>query len=85
MGYKNTATAHGFRALFSTVMNEHDRSLRDVIERQLAHKERDQVRAAYHRSTYLKDRADLLQWWADYLDAKAKGADVIDLAKHRAA
>ncbi len=51
MGYKNTATAHGFRALFSTVMNEHDRSLRDVIERQLAHKERDQVRATYHRST----------------------------------
>jgi integrase len=85
MGYKNTATAHGFRALFSTVMNEHDRSLRDVIERQLAHKERDQVRAAYHRSTYLKDRADLLQWWADYLDAKAKGAEVIQLDEHRAA
>ena len=85
MGYKNTATAHGFRALFSTVTNEHDRSLRDVIERQLAHKERDQVRAAYHRSTYLKDRADLLQWWADYLDAKAKGAEVIQLGEHRAA
>lgn len=85
MGYKNTATAHGFRALFSTVTNEHDRSLRDVIERQLAHKERDQVRAAYHRSTYLKDRADLLQWWADYLDAKAKGAEVIQLDEHRAA
>lgn len=85
MGYKNTATAHGFRALFSTVTNEHDRTMRDVIERQLAHKERDQVRAAYHRSTYLKDRADLLQWWADYLDAKAKGAEVIDLATHRAA
>ena len=85
MGYKNTATAHGFRALFSTVTNEHDRSLRDVIERQLAHKERDQVRAAYHRSTYLKDRAELLQWWADYLDTKAKGAEVIDLDAHRAA
>jgi integrase len=85
MGYKNTATAHGFRALFSTVTNEHDRSLRDVIERQLAHKERDQVRAAYHRSTYLKDRAHLLQWWADYLDTKAKGAEVIQLDEHRAA
>ncbi len=85
MGYKNEATAHGFRALFSTVMNEHDRTLRDVIERQLAHKERDQVRAAYHRSTYMKDRADLLQWWADYLDQRAKGAEVIDLATHRAA
>ena len=85
MGYKNIATAHGFRSLFSTVTNEHDRSLRDVIERQLAHKERDQVRAAYHRSTYLKDRVDLLQWWADYLDAKAKGAEVIQFGEHRAA
>ena len=85
MGYKNTATAHGFRALFSTVMNEADRTLRDVIERQLAHKERDQVRAAYHRSQYIKDRAAILQRWADYLDRVQAGAKVIDLEAHRAA
>lgn len=72
MGYKGIATAHGFRALFSTVANEcgHDP---DVIERQLAHVERNDVRAAYHRSTYLAGRAKLMQWWADYLDGKRVG------------
>ncbi len=69
MGYKNMATAHGFRALFSTVANESGANP-DVIERQLAHAERNGVRAAYHRSTYLKDRIALMQWWADYLDSK---------------
>lgn len=71
MGYKNVATAHGFRALFSTVANEAGKNP-DVIERQLAHQERNQVRAAYHRSTYLKDRVELMQWWADWLDDQAK-------------
>lgn len=69
MGFKNAATAHGFRALFSTVANESGANP-DVIERQLAHKERNGVRAVYHRSTYLKDRAALMQWWADYMDSK---------------
>jgi integrase len=72
MGYKGTATAHGFRALFSTVANEcgHDP---DVIERQLAHVERNAVRAAYHRAAYVAERATLVQWWADYLDGKRAG------------
>lgn len=72
MGYKYTATAHGFRALFSTVANECGWNP-DVIERQLAHKERNEIRAAYHRSTYMKDRAQLMQWWADYLDGRKTG------------
>ncbi|CAM3757745.1 tyrosine-type recombinase/integrase [Polaromonas hydrogenivorans] len=72
MGYKNTATAHGFRALFSTVANECGWNP-DVIERQLAHKEQNEIRAAYHRSTYLKDRERLMQWWADYLDGRKAG------------
>ncbi len=72
MGYKNLATAHGFRALFSTVANEAGWRP-DVIERQLAHKEPNQVRAAYHRSTYMEDRTKLLQWWADYLDGRKTG------------
>lgn len=72
MGYKNLATAHGFRALFSTVANETGWRA-DVIERQLAHKERNEVRAAYHRSTYMDERAKLLQWWADYLDGRKAG------------
>ena len=72
MGFKGTATAHGFRALFSTVANECNWNP-DAIERQLAHVERNGVRAAYHRSTYLEDRAKLMQWWADYLDGRASG------------
>lgn len=66
MGYKSIATAHGFRALFSTVANEHGWNP-DVIERQLAHKEQNEIRAAYHRTTYMADRTKLMQWWANYL------------------
>lgn len=72
MGYKNTATAHGFRAMFSTIANECNWNP-DVIERQLAHKEANEIRAAYHRSTYLKDRDKLMQWWGDYLDGRKAG------------
>ena len=75
MGYKYTATAHGFRALFSTVANECGWNP-DVIERQLAHKEQNEIRAAYHRSTYLQDRVRLMQWWADYLDGRESGTVV---------
>lgn len=75
MGYKNVATAHGFRALFSTVANECGWNP-DAIERQLAHKEQNSVRAAYHRSTYTADRAKLMQWWADYLDSRKAGTVV---------
>lgn len=83
MGFKGIATAHGFRALFSTVANEcgHDP---DVIERQLAHVERNEVRAAYHRATYLKDRAKLMQWWADYIDGR-RGGKVVKMPARGAA
>lgn len=82
MGFKNVATAHGFRALFSTVANESGWNP-DVIERQLAHKERNEVRAAYHRSTYLQDRQRLMQWWADYLDGR-KAGNVVHLPQRAA-
>lgn len=84
MGYPD-ATAHGFRSLFSTMTNEHDRTLGDVVERALAHQDRNKVRAAYLRSTFLNDRVHLMQWWADHLDAKRIGAEVIQLNAHRAA
>ena len=82
MGYKNTATAHGFRALFSTVANECGWNP-DVIERQLAHKEQNEIRAAYHRSAYLADRVKLMQWWADYLDGRMAG-NVVKMPKRAA-
>lgn len=45
----------------------------DAIERQLAHAERNQVRAAYDRGTRLQERVKLMQWWADYLDGRQVG------------
>ncbi len=84
MGY-GTATAHGFRSTFSTITNEQDRTMGDVVERALAHKDRNKVRAAYLRSTFLADRVGLMQWWADYLDQRRIGAEVIQLKDHRAA
>lgn len=78
MGYKGMATAHGFRTLFSTCANEAGWNA-DVIEKQLAHEERDEVRGAYNRASWLADRVKLMQWWADHLDAVAVGAKVIPL------
>lgn len=66
MGYEGKIVGHGFRALASTILNEHNFKP-DVIERQLAHKERNKIRAAYHRSEYLPARREMMQWWADYL------------------
>jgi hypothetical protein len=51
----------------------------DVIECQLAHTERNKVRAAYHRSEYLEDRRKMMQVWADYLDSVVTGENVIPL------
>ncbi len=71
MGYHYRATAHGFRATASTILNEHG-FRPDVIERQLAHAERNKVRASYNHAQYLPDRRQMMQWWADYLDRSAK-------------
>ncbi|KQW61524.1 tyrosine-type recombinase/integrase [Variovorax sp. Root411] len=72
MGYKYLATAHGFRALFSTVANEAGWNA-DAIERQLAHAERNQVRAAYDRGARVQERIKLMDWWAQYLESRRTG------------
>ncbi|MGJ0485116.1 MAG: tyrosine-type recombinase/integrase [Methylomicrobium sp.] len=77
MGYDgDTMTAHGFRGMASTLLNEQGWSP-DAIERQLCHMPRDQVRAAYNRAQYLDERRRMMQAWADYLDSLKHGADVI--------
>ena len=82
MGYKGRATGHGFRATASTILNE--QGFRpDVIERQLAHKEANKVRAAYHRSEYIDERRRMMTHWADYLDGRRNTGQVINL--HRLA
>lgn len=70
MGYHSRATGHGFRSTASTILNENGFQS-DIIERQLAHCERNQVRAAYNYAQYLSERRKMMQWWADYLDAAA--------------
>jgi len=64
---KEQITPHGFRAMFSTIANEHEFN-RDVIERQLAHVPDNAIRGAYNHAEYLPQRIKLMQWWADYLD-----------------
>jgi integrase len=76
MGYKGIATAHGFRTLFSTSANEAGWK-GDLIEKQLAHEERDEVRGSYNRALWLEDRTKLMKWWADRLDQLRKGAEVL--------
>jgi integrase len=78
MGYKGRMTGHGFRSVASTLLNEHG-FRHDVIERQLAHAERNAVRAAYNRAEYLPERTKMMQQWADYLDQLKAGAAVIPI------
>jgi integrase len=83
MGYQGTLTVHGLRANASTLLNE--QGFRpDVIERQLAHTERNKVRASYNHAQYFEERRHMLQHWANYLDAVTSGAAVTAL-KSRAA
>ena len=68
LGYDtHEMTGHGFRSMASTLLNENGWN-RDAIERQLAHAERNNIRAAYNYAEYLPDRRNMMQWWADYLD-----------------
>jgi integrase len=72
MGHaKGEMTIHGFRGMFSTLVNAKKLEWgidSDTIERQLAHKEGNAVRAAYNHAEYLPERRKLMQKWADYLD-----------------
>lgn len=67
MGYGRSFTPHGLRSTASTILNELGFG-RDAIERQLAHNERDEIRAAYNHADYLPERKKMMQAWADYLD-----------------
>lgn len=78
---KDEMTAHGFRAMASTLLNESGKWSSDAIERALAHKDKDHVRAAYHRGAHWQERVEMAQWWADYLDGLRKGGEVVPLRK----
>lgn len=79
LGYSSDQmTAHGFRSIASTLLNEQGWN-RDAIERQLAHAERDSVRAAYNYAEHLDERRRMMQAWADYLDSLKRGNKVVPI------
>ena len=75
MGYKGIATIHGFRSVFSTIANETTQWSADVIERALAHIDKDSVRAAYNRGDLLEERRKLMQWWGDFINDVKKNEE----------
>lgn len=79
MGYeKDEMTGHGFRSMASTLLHEQGWP-HEVIERQLAHSERNKVSAAYNYAEHLPKRREMMQHWSDYLNGLARGADVLPL------
>ncbi len=81
---KSKANPHGFRATASSILNETGFNP-DAIERQLAHMERNGVRAAYiHHARYLDERREMMQWWADYLTNLRTGNNVTPIFNKRA-
>jgi integrase len=83
MGYKREEmVGHGFRSMASTCLNEQGWHP-DLIELQLAHAERNKVRAAYNRAERLTERRKMMQAWADYLDSLRSGAQVVPIRAAR--
>ena len=83
MGFaSDEMTGHGFRSMASTLLNEQGWH-RDAIERQLAHGERNKVRAAYNYAQHLPERRKMMTAWADYLDGlkAGKGAKIVPIKR----
>lgn len=81
LGYtKEEMTGHGFRSMASTLLNEQGWHW-DAVERQLAHAERNSIRAAYNYAEHLPERIKMMQHYANYLDGLANGADVRPIYK----
>lgn len=67
IGFDGIASGHGFRHQFSTILNEHGFN-KDLIERQLAHVDRNNIRGIYNHAQYLEKRREMMQWFANYID-----------------
>lgn len=77
MGYRNKMTGHGFQALAMSTIKEQLGYRHEVVDRQLAHAQKDKVAAAYDRASFLAERKKMMQEWADYLDAITQRGNVI--------
>jgi len=82
LGYgSETITAHGFRAMARTILDEVLGFRPDYIEHQLAHAVRDPLGRAYNRTAHLLERRKMMQAWADYLDGLRNGASVVSIKR----
>lgn len=73
LGYQNKMTGHGFRALAMSTIKERLGYRHEVVDRQLAHAQKDKIASAYDRAQFLAERKVMMQQWADYLDGVAGG------------
>ncbi|MDC9623827.1 tyrosine-type recombinase/integrase [Xenorhabdus sp. XENO-7] len=76
MGYSGRATGHGFRHTMSTILHEQGYNTA-WIETQLAHVDKNSIRGTYNHAQYLDGRREMLQWYADYMEALERGENVI--------
>jgi len=81
MGYKGKATPHGFRASFSSMAYEKSGFPSEVIEKALAHEEKNNIKRAYNRAEYLEQRRQLMSWWGNTLHALEYGAVIVSLSQ----
>ena len=78
--HEGRQTGHGFRHLLSTSLNSRGYN-RDWIERQLAHGDQDSIRDTYNHAHYLEQRRQMMQEWADSIDALCTGANVVSIQR----
>lgn len=81
MGYKGKATPHGFRSSFSSMAYEKSGFPSEVIEKVLAHEEKNKIKGAYNRAEYFEQRRQLLKWWANRLQVLEYGAEIVPIRK----
>lgn len=80
IGYEGRQTGHGFRHLLSTELNGRGYN-KDWIERQLAHGDSDEIRGTYNHAAYVEQRREMMQAWADSIDALCTGANVVGIKR----
>lgn len=81
MGYENKLVAHGLRALGSTTLNEQGFD-HDLIEAALAHVDKNEVRAAYNRSDYIKRRTTMMEWWSEHIETCSRNMSKVVNLEH---
>ena len=81
MGYRGKATPHGFRSSFSSMAHEKSGFATEVIEKALAHEEKNKIKGAYNRAEYLEQRRQLMQWWGSKLRTLEHGAEIIAIKR----